>query len=108
MTYGDWTRDVRTTEPQTTVAAVDELFLRCHPKSLTRVRPTARYVTASRSEIVIEQHGPKWTARFWHGGVVPMRCSGTFTSFRECEQAVIQYLRATDKFGKKAIWPGKE
>jgi hypothetical protein len=90
---------------------VKRIYERCVPQVLRYMRPTAKFVTTGRREMVIEQipGTTKWRARFWRAGVgkLPTEIDTSFTSYRDAENALIQYLRRTDKWGY-AVWPGKE
>ncbi len=78
-----------------------------HLNALKFVRPGALYVSARKREYYIEQHGNFWTIHKYKGGEVSKTLKGLFSTFREAEQRLINYLKQTDKFGNKARYPGK-
>lgn len=72
------------------------------------VRPDAKYVSDSGQEYVIEKNsiGHHWIKRYKGGNVNP-ELKGVFTSFWLAEEALISYLRQTDKLNR-AWYPGKK
>ena len=64
-----------------------------------------KYVTARRKEWGIIQDGPFWRAYPMRGGVMPKSMKTSFLSFKDCERALVTYLRSTENPILKAIYP---
>lgn len=78
-----------------------------HPNALRCVSNAAVYVSSGRQEYRILQSGPTYAVKRWPRGALPRTLHGDFTSFRDCEDRLIRFLKSKDKWGK-AIYPGKE
>jgi len=78
-----------------------------HPRALRCVSNEAVYVSSGRQEYRIKQAGPTFSIHRWPRGPLPRNLRGSFTSFRLCEDRLINFLKSKDKWGK-AIYPGKE
>lgn len=78
-----------------------------HPRALKCISEQAVYVSAGRQEYQIRQTGSMWYIKRYPRGVLPPILRGQFTSFRDCENRLINFLKSKDKWGK-AIYPGKE
>lgn len=84
----------------------EERLAGVHLNALKRVSKDAVYVSAKRHEYRIGQDDRGYFYVYgWKGGVVPKALRGTFTSFKECERHLIQWLIKTDKFGNRAVYP---
>ena len=71
----------------------EERLAGVHPNALKRVSKDAVYVSAKRHEYRIGQDDRGYFYVYgWKGGVVPKALRGTFTSFKECERHLIQWL----------------
>jgi hypothetical protein len=91
---------------ETKAARLAEEWPGFHPSVLTYIRPGAKYVSASLKEYYIRQDGMYYSIHKYRGASVSPRLRGSFTTFREAEEKLINWLKATDKFGKKARYPG--
>ena len=90
-----------------TTAAVAERLKGVHPKARTKVRDTAEYVTPSLQEYTVQFVSPRYYEIVqYKGGIRPRELGGLYTSKRDAENALVEFLKSIDKFGK-AIWPGK-
>lgn len=85
----------------------DLLTAGVHPRALRCVSNDAVYVSSGRQEYRIRPSGPAFSIHRWPRGPLPRHLNGSFTSFRLCEDRLINYLKSKDKWGK-AIYPGKE
>jgi hypothetical protein len=85
----------------------DLLAAGVHPRALRCVSNEAVYVSSGRQEYRILQSGPTFSIKRWPRGPLPRNLGGSFTSFRLCEDRLINFLKSKDKWGK-AIYPGKE
>jgi len=87
------------------MASLEDRLRNVHPNARKKVRPGAKYVSRGLQEYEIKTNsiGHFYVSRY-KGGELPVSLRGTFTSFRECEQALISHLRKTDKWGK-AVYP---
>ena len=86
--------------------SLEERLGHVHPNALKRVSKDAKYVSAKRHEYRIHQNkSGRWFVAGWRGGVVPKELRGEFTTFKQCELALIAWLVKTDKFGNKAVYP---
>lgn len=84
-----------------------ELFPGVHPNALRCVSKDPTYVSAGRQEYKILREGAYWRVKRWPRGVLPPQLRTDFTSFRDCEETLIRFLKLKDKWGK-ALYPGKE
>lgn len=86
---------------------LSEQFPGVHPNALKFVRPGAKYVSRGRREFEILQApgGGLWRIHQRYGGGRPKAVQSEYTRFSDAEQALILYLKSTDKFNK-AIYPG--
>ena len=82
-----------------------ELFPGVHPNALRCVSPNPVYVSAGRQEYRIIREGAYWRVKRWPRGVLPPQLRTDFTSFKDCEEALIRFLKSKDKRGK-ALYPG--
>lgn len=84
------------------------LFPGVHPNALRCVSKNPKYVSAGRQEYRIykEPEAPMWYIKRWPRGPLPKSLQTSFLSFNQCEEALIEYLKDKDKWGK-AIYPGK-
>lgn len=80
--------------------------VKCTPPIFTKMRHTAKYATRGRKEYYIKQDeiGYFFVVPY-KGGQRPKELTDKFTTHRLCEEALIKYLKRTDRFGK-AIYPG--
>lgn len=65
-----------------------------------------QYISSGGKEYVIETKGYFFFIKPWGGGLMPLELQGLFTTYSKAEQALMSYLRTTDKIGN-AKWPGK-
>lgn len=77
-----------------------------HPRARTKVRDTAKYVSRGLQEFyIVQDNRGFWRIKMYRN---PTRLApaidGTYLTERDAEQALIMYLKSTDKFGK-AIYP---
>jgi hypothetical protein len=81
---------------------------------LVNIHPNARkyipsenpkYVTARRKEFKIHEDGPFFVVKPAKGGITPPQFRTRFTSFKECERTLVNYLKSTENPILKAIYP---
>lgn len=77
-----------------------------HPRARTKVRDTAKYVSRSLQEFyIVQDNRGFWRIKMYRNpGSLARAIDGTYLTERDAEQALIMYLKSTDKFGK-AIYP---
>lgn len=100
-------QNVQSTASRITPDTANRLFPGVHLKALRCVSDDPTYVSAGRQEYKIEQDGVFWQVKRWPRGVLPRSLRTQFTSFKQCEDALIRFLKSKDKWGK-ALYPGKE
>lgn len=77
-----------------------------HLNALKYVRPGAKYVDRHRREYTIKRtDNGMWKIDKYRGGPKDGPLNSIFTSERQAEQVLINWLRQTDKFNK-ARYPG--
>lgn len=78
-----------------------------HPNALTKVRPTAQYVSAGRQEYYIVQDKlGYWRIKAWGYTKLPNELDSAFQSFQQCELYLVLYLKKKNRWGR-AIYPDK-
>lgn len=83
-----------------------ERLANVHPNALKQVSSNPVYVSAKRKEYKItEAERGLWKIYSYNGGVLPNVLKGRYTSFKEAERALIAWLKLTDKFGNRAVYP---
>lgn len=86
--------------------SAEERLAHVHPNALKQVSKNPVYVSAKRQEFIIEhKERGMYRIRPWHGGIVANDLKGTFTSFKAAEAVLIAWLKRTDKFGNRAVYP---
>lgn len=87
------------------MVSLEDRLKNVHPNARKKVRDGAKYVSGGLSEYYITRDDVGyWYIVKYNGGALPTKLRTKYTTFMECEQNLISYLSATDKFGR-AIYP---
>jgi hypothetical protein len=87
------------------VNADDPRFAGIHRDALKNIRPGAKYISSGRRSYDIRQDGQGYWYIVPYTGPLIKSLRGKYTSFKDVERALIQFLRSKDKFGR-AWYPG--